>query len=180
MGKFKFGVGKLVAHSKQSPLVVPVYHRGMDEIVPEKVLTGKARLKKPSFPPTVVHKMGKKVEMYVGDALDFTQDQRGRTRCHLWPSGRDTELMESSKTNGFTRTRRSSATSDVPRHLTEPRERLKTRVGTRCSNIAPKRHYFPSRGIELGSPRKHHLCCTAIRIRIRIRCDPLLKTTSLN
>jgi len=62
--------------------VVPIYHRGMDEIVPEKVLTGKARLKKPSFPPTVVPWRGKLVQMYVGEALDFTQELAAFRAAH--------------------------------------------------------------------------------------------------
>ena len=74
VGKFKFGVGKLVAHCKESPIVVPVYHRGMDQIVPEKRLTGKARIKRPSVPYTVVPKTGKKVFMHIGQPLDFTQE----------------------------------------------------------------------------------------------------------
>jgi len=76
MGKFKFGVGKLVAHCTESPLVVPVYHKGMDDIVPERILTGKARLKKPSFPISIVPRMGKQVEMYMGEAIDFSEDLR--------------------------------------------------------------------------------------------------------
>jgi len=74
LGKFKFGVGKLVAHSNKSPIVIPIYHKGMDEIVPEKPLTGKARAKRASFPLTIVPKMGKNIEMHIGEPLDFSQE----------------------------------------------------------------------------------------------------------
>lgn len=72
LGPFKFGVGKLIAHCKDSPVVVPIYHKGFDLIIPEKQLKGKARKKKPSFPITVKPCTGKTVEVFIGEPLDFS------------------------------------------------------------------------------------------------------------
>jgi len=38
LGPLKVGVGKLIAHCRKTPIVVPMYHRGMDKVVPEKRL----------------------------------------------------------------------------------------------------------------------------------------------
>jgi monolysocardiolipin acyltransferase len=35
LGKFKIGVGKLIAHCSVCPIVVPMYHKGMDAVSPE-------------------------------------------------------------------------------------------------------------------------------------------------
>ena len=75
LGKFKFGVGKLIAHCDQCPIVIPFYHKGMDTIIPEKVLKDR-KSKKPSFPITVIPKIGKSIETYVGDPIDFTEKIR--------------------------------------------------------------------------------------------------------
>ena len=73
LGKFKFGVGKLIAHSVITPLVVPVYHRGMDKIIPEKQYSdNKKRKKKPSVPMSIIPRMGKTVHMHIGDPIDFS------------------------------------------------------------------------------------------------------------
>ena len=73
LGKFKFGVGKLIAHSSVTPIVIPVYHRGMDKIVPEKQYKDeKKRKKRASVPITIIPKMGKTVHMHIGDPVDFS------------------------------------------------------------------------------------------------------------
>ena len=54
----------------------------MDDIVPENILSGKARLKQPSFPLTLVPRRGKLVQMYIGEALDFTQELRAFREAH--------------------------------------------------------------------------------------------------
>ena len=39
LGPFKHGVGKIIAHSYPNvPIVLPMYHKGMDQVIPEKVL----------------------------------------------------------------------------------------------------------------------------------------------
>ena len=70
LGKFKFGVGKLIAHCKNQPIVVPFFHKGMDMVVPEKVTTN---LKKPSVPISIVPRGGQEVTIWVGEPIDFTE-----------------------------------------------------------------------------------------------------------
>ena len=70
LGKFKFGVGKLIAHCKNQPIVVPFFHKGMDMVVPEKVTKN---LKKPSVPKSLIPKTGQDVTMWVGEPIDFTE-----------------------------------------------------------------------------------------------------------
>jgi hypothetical protein len=65
-------VGKLIAHCERSPLVVPIYHRGMDQIIPEKVLKDK-KTKKPSTPISAIPRAGKEIKLFVGESLDFTE-----------------------------------------------------------------------------------------------------------
>ena len=72
LGDFKFGVGKLIAHCERSPLVVPIYHRGMDQIIPEKILKDK-KTKKPSTPISAIPRAGKEIKLFVGESLDFTE-----------------------------------------------------------------------------------------------------------
>eukprot|EP00557_Chaetoceros_sp_GSL56_P002236 CAMPEP_0176501454 /NCGR_PEP_ID=MMETSP0200_2-20121128/14168_1 /TAXON_ID=947934 /ORGANISM="Chaetoceros sp., Strain GSL56" /LENGTH=278 /DNA_ID=CAMNT_0017900339 /DNA_START=367 /DNA_END=1203 /DNA_ORIENTATION=- len=77
LGKFRRGAAKLIACSPPSKtLVLPIYHRGMDEIFPEEkpmgwnLLENSQRIvgKTKSFLP----KDGKRVDVYVGDPIDFS------------------------------------------------------------------------------------------------------------
>ena len=70
LGPFKVGVGKLVAHSMNDPLVVPMYHKGLDKVIPEKVLTAK-RSRKASVPISLIPRVGKNIELYVGHPVSF-------------------------------------------------------------------------------------------------------------
>jgi monolysocardiolipin acyltransferase len=74
LGKFKFGIGKLVAHSKEAPLVLPIYHKGLDLVLPEKELTGNAKLRLRSSPSAMMPKIGNNIDMYIGDPIDFTNE----------------------------------------------------------------------------------------------------------
>lgn len=38
LGPLKLGVGKVIAHSEVCPVVIPIYHRGLDSVLPENVL----------------------------------------------------------------------------------------------------------------------------------------------
>eukprot|EP01035_Chromulina_nebulosa_P019900 gene19900-25855_t len=51
-GPFKIGVGKLIAHSVTTPIVLPIYHKGMDTVVPEKQPQDR-RSKKPAKPISI-------------------------------------------------------------------------------------------------------------------------------
>jgi len=57
--RLKWGVGRLVADAEITPIVVPIWHVGMDGILPNK---------KPYIPQT-----GKTVTMVVGEAMDFSK-----------------------------------------------------------------------------------------------------------
>jgi monolysocardiolipin acyltransferase len=81
LGEFKFGVGKLVAHCSTSPIVVPFYHRGMDGVVPEKVLKDK-KTKKASTPASMVPRRGNNIRLYVGEPLDFTEKVQKFKQAH--------------------------------------------------------------------------------------------------
>lgn len=66
-------MGKLIAHSKVTPIVLPFYHRGMDNVVPEIQLTDpKSRKKKPAKPKSIIPQTGNNVGVFVGSPIDFT------------------------------------------------------------------------------------------------------------
>ena len=71
-------MGKLIAHCKNSPIVVPIYHRGMDNVIPEKILKDK-KTKKPSTPISPIPRIGNDIRLFVGESLDFTEKVRTRT-----------------------------------------------------------------------------------------------------
>lgn len=72
MGPFKVGVGKLIAHSKLSPIVVPMYHKGMDNVIPEKQFKD-IKSKKAAKPISFIPRFGNKIEVYYGESFDFTK-----------------------------------------------------------------------------------------------------------
>lgn len=61
IGRLKWGVGKLIARAEVPPVVVPIYHLGMDKILPqdEKMLR------------SMIPKTGQDVIAIVGDPIDF-------------------------------------------------------------------------------------------------------------
>jgi hypothetical protein len=73
LGPFKWGVGKLIAHSYPNiPIVLPTYHKGMSHILPEIELL---HLKKglPSVPQSIVPKIGRDIDYFIGEPIDFTE-----------------------------------------------------------------------------------------------------------
>ncbi|XP_043481212.1 tafazzin [Leptopilina heterotoma] len=56
--RYKWGIARLILESPVMPLVVPVYHLGMDDILPNE--------------PPYILKTGKKVTMYYGEPIDFS------------------------------------------------------------------------------------------------------------
>nr|CAB3266822.1 tafazzin-like [Phallusia mammillata] len=55
--RLKWGVGRLISECKKTPLVLPMYHLGIDDILPNT---------KPYLP-----KIGKKVTILIGHPIDF-------------------------------------------------------------------------------------------------------------
>lgn len=72
LGPFKAGVGKLVAHARVTPLVVPFYHRGMGDIAPERPLENR-KSKKPVQVASIYPNTGKTVTVLVGEPIDFSE-----------------------------------------------------------------------------------------------------------
>jgi monolysocardiolipin acyltransferase len=90
LGEFKLGVGKLVAHSWPNvPLVLPMYHKGMSGVIPEKVISSqqmpaktgdsamhkcskKRRKHRSSVPQSLFPRGGNTIHCYFGEPLDFT------------------------------------------------------------------------------------------------------------
>lgn len=58
--RFKWGVGRLISEAKKIPIVLPMYHIGMDDILPNKA---------PYIP-----RIWKKVTLLVGQPMEFTED----------------------------------------------------------------------------------------------------------
>ncbi|KAL4237023.1 hypothetical protein ACF0H5_005407 [Mactra antiquata] len=58
--RLKWGVGRLIADSEVSPIVLPIWHLGMEDFYPTK---------KPYYP-----RIGKKITVVVGNPLDFEND----------------------------------------------------------------------------------------------------------
>lgn len=56
--RLKWGVGRLILESPVTPIVIPIYHLGMDDILPNE-------------PPYMI-RTGKKVTMNYGEPIDFS------------------------------------------------------------------------------------------------------------
>lgn len=63
IGRFKWGVGKLIARADIQPVVIPIYHVGMDKVMPQ---TKSHKIK--NFLPRI----GQRVHVIVGDPIDFS------------------------------------------------------------------------------------------------------------
>jgi len=68
LGKFLPGVGKLITTCRNRPMLVPIYHKGMDTILPEE--EGDPRM--PAKPISLFPKFGKHVDIYVGEPIDLS------------------------------------------------------------------------------------------------------------
>ena len=81
-GKLKWGVGKLIAHSPMTPLVVPFYHNGMEQMLEQDDKTRK--LKRPLQEVRSIG--GKGVSVKFGVALDFSDliEEHEKREGPLW------------------------------------------------------------------------------------------------
>jgi len=68
LGKFLPGVGKLITTCRNRPMLVPIYHKGMDTILPEQ--EGDPRM--PAKPASLFPKCGKHVDIYIGEPIDLS------------------------------------------------------------------------------------------------------------
>lgn len=84
LGSFKHGVGKLVAHSYPNvPIVLPMFHMGMDSVLPEKPLKRFTKGKhRPSTPASLIPKTGKKIAVFFGEPIDFTGKVQAFEKAH--------------------------------------------------------------------------------------------------
>lgn len=57
--RFKWGIGRLIFESPVVPLVVPIVHLGMDQVLPNE--------------PPYMLKTKKKVTLYYGEPIDFSE-----------------------------------------------------------------------------------------------------------
>ena len=57
--RLKWGVGQLISTAPVTPIVIPMYHLGMDEVLPTK---------KPYIP-----RIGKSVTVCIGEPIDFDE-----------------------------------------------------------------------------------------------------------
>lgn len=63
IGKLKWGVGKLIAHSPVKPIVIPFYHIGMEGVMPQDPVTRDVIAKYPG--------VGQKIKVIFGHEVSF-------------------------------------------------------------------------------------------------------------
>lgn len=56
--RFKWGVGRMIYESPEIPIIVPIWHEGMDDVLP-------------NYPPYIL-KFGKKLTINVGQPIDVS------------------------------------------------------------------------------------------------------------
>lgn len=72
LGPFKIGVGKLLAHCAVSPMIIPIYHKGMDDVVPEKQPPPDKKKTKRTMPPnSIIPRIGNNIEVWVGSPFSL-------------------------------------------------------------------------------------------------------------
>jgi len=90
LGKFLPGVGKLITSCKKNPILLPIYHKGMHDIVPEE--EGDPRM--PAKPRSLVPKCSKRVDIYIGrpiDVSDILEKRKSMTSTN-WESDSKEDL----------------------------------------------------------------------------------------
>lgn len=81
--RLKWGVGRVIADSNVCPKVIPFWHIGMDEILP-------------NYPP-YIPRFGKKVTMLVGEAIDFREmlaSMRAEKKTHMQIRKQITDVIQ--------------------------------------------------------------------------------------
>ena len=86
--RYKWGIGRLIAECNVNPIVIPIYHLGMDDIVPNT---------KPYFWFMRVPRVGKKLTVLIGDPIpynDTLQELRNKKASELEIRKTLTDLIE--------------------------------------------------------------------------------------
>ncbi|CAM9263716.1 unnamed protein product, partial [Phaeothamnion confervicola] len=78
IGRFKWGVGKLIAHAPVTPVVVPFFHTGMQEVVPEHPVTKDVLNTAPGCGKDITVRVGRPVE--VRDLVEAYEQEHGPLR----------------------------------------------------------------------------------------------------
>jgi monolysocardiolipin acyltransferase len=81
--RFKWGIGRLIAESKMPPIVLPLWHYGMEDILPEK---------RPYIP-----QFFKKLTLLIGEPLDFSsfvEAQRGAQASAVLVRKQITDMLQ--------------------------------------------------------------------------------------
>lgn len=65
LGRLKWGVGKMIAHAPVTPIVIPLFHTGMAELIPINPFTRKILRAVPGMGNTVTARVGAEIR-YVG------------------------------------------------------------------------------------------------------------------
>lgn len=74
-------MGKLIAHSYPNiPLVIPLYHKGMEGVIPEIVLN--VTDSRPSKPVSIIPRTGNTIDVYVGRPINFQDKVRQFDALH--------------------------------------------------------------------------------------------------
>ena len=78
LGKLKWGVGKLIAHSPHRPTVIPLFFSGTETIIPTDPETGKTI--------SYIPRLGHKVDLRVGEEIKFDDLIAEHEKAHgpLW------------------------------------------------------------------------------------------------
>lgn len=78
IGKLKWGTGRLIAHSRERPIVIPFCIDGMEKVIPHEHETKRV--------PSYIPKLGNKVRVKFGDELHFQDliDEYESKHGKLW------------------------------------------------------------------------------------------------
>ncbi|CAN0559444.1 unnamed protein product, partial [Ectocarpus sp. 12 AP-2014] len=77
-GRLKWGVGKMIAHAPVTPVVIPLFHTGMANLVPINPLTRKILHALPRMGHTVTARAGRAISF--DDLLEDHERRHGRLR----------------------------------------------------------------------------------------------------